>query len=265
MNKLKAIKTSTRKLISRPFLQPLWQALYKLSIRGMNIGGGQEINFSGELEVINFLAKKNINREQLTVFDVGAHYGNYASAILDKIDSEVNLFCFEPSKQTFKNSSHRLGNIDNVRLFNFGFSNEESHATLYRFAQGTTAFSLYNRNKGEDLIDTDEIYLKTLDDFCRDEGIENIDFLKIDVERHELKVLHGGQNLIQSNLIQFIQFEFGGPNVESRTYFKDVFSYLNPYYQIYRILNIGLVLIDKYSYDCEIFRCTNYLAISRTI
>ncbi len=265
MDKKKEIKVLIRHLISRPFFQPLWKALYKLSIRGMNIGGGQEIPFSGELEIINFLANKMLNRKQVTVFDVGAHHGNYASEILSRIDSKVNLFCFEPSKQNFEYLKKRLGGIDNVKLLNFGFSNKEENATLYCFAEGTTVSSLYNRNKGEDLIKTDEINLKILDDFCRDEGIESIDFLKIDVEGHELKVLYGGQNLIQSNLIEFIQFEFGSPNVESRTYFQDIFYYLNPYYKIYRILNTGLVLIDKYSYDYEIFRCTNYLAISRTI
>ena len=89
--------------------------------------------------------------------------------------------------------------------------------------------------------------------------------LKLDVEGHELKVLNGAHSLINSNSIDFIQFEFGGCNIDSRTYFQDFFYLLNPYYEIYRLVKDGIVLIEHYEERHEVFVTTNYLAISRKI
>lgn len=76
-----------------------------------------------------------------------------------------------------------------------------------------------------------------------------------------LKVLKGAKDLIGKNSIDFIQFEFGGANIDSRTYFQDFYYLLTPYYKIYRILKDGLIAIDAYKEIYEIFLTTNFLAI----
>jgi hypothetical protein len=112
---------------------------------------------------------------------------------------------------------------------------------------------------------TEEITLKKLDDFCDDKGIEYISLLKLDVEGHEFRVLKGAENLVSSSSIDLIQFEFGGCNIDSRTYFQDFFYLLNPCYKIYRILKDGIIAIEDYKETCEVFTTTNYLAISRKV
>ena len=54
-----------------------------------------------------------------------------------------------------------------------------------------------------------------------------IDLLKLDVEGNELLALKGLSDSIE--YIKIIQFEFGGSNIDSRTYFQD-FYYLTIYY-----------------------------------
>jgi len=84
------------------------------------------------------------------------------------------------------------------------------------------------------------------------------------VEGHELKVLQGAFHLLSSQAIDYIQFEFGGANIDSKTFLQDFFYYLNPYYKIFRIVRDGLTPLEGYAERFEIFMYSNFLALSRT-
>ena len=62
--------------------------------------------------------------------------------------------------------------------------------------------------------------------------------------------------------IDFIQFEFGGCNIDSRTYLQD-FWYELKNYQIKRIIRDGLVDIGVYRESEEMFGNQNFLASLR--
>lgn len=66
--------------------------------------------------------------------------------------------------------------------------------------------------------------------------------------------------MIEDRKIDFIQFEFGGCNIDSRTFFQDFWYLLHDKYNIFRIIPTGLYPIKEYSEMREIFLCTNYLA-----
>jgi len=66
-------------------------------------------------------------------------------------------------------------------------------------------FSNYN-------VKEQEIECKTLDTLCLEIGLEKIDYLKIDTEGAEYKILSGARNLLQKQKITFIQFEYGLPD-----------------------------------------------------
>ena len=69
--------------------------------------------------------------------------------------------------------------------------------------------------------------------------------------------------MIANDAIDFVQFEFGGCNIDSRTYFQDFFRLLNRQYQIFRILKDGIWPINRYRGELECFVCSNYLAQRR--
>jgi hypothetical protein len=155
-----------------------------------------------------------------------------------------------------------------VKLFNLGFSDKKESVTLYSNKKGSGLASIYNRRLNHFNIDLkykELIHLESLDNFCKNKEIDHINFLKLDIEGHEYKVLKGAKDLISKNSIDFIQFEFGGANIDSRTYFQDFYYLLVPYYNIHRILKDGLMTIDKYKETHENFITTNFLAISKKI
>lgn len=156
----------------------------------------------------------------------------------------------------------------NVHLFNFGLGEKEESATLFFPKAGSGIASVYRRRLdhfGTRMDHAEEIKLTTLDSFCNENNIEYIDFLKLDVEGHELSVLRGGSDMIGSDSIARIQFEFGGCNIDSKTYFQDFYYLLSKSYHIYRILKYGLYKINGYRETEEIFTTTNFLAVLRKL
>lgn len=255
-------------IVGKKSFQSLWEKLHLLSLKGMNIGTGGDPQSSGEIWVIKHIATELPKKRQAIIFDIGANKGSYASQLLYVLGNTARIYCFEPSRKAFEMLHSNLSKHDNVFLYNFGFGDKEEELTLYSDHEGSGLASVYKRrldHHGITVRHEEKVSIMTLDGFCSDAGIEHIDFLKVDVEGHELKVLLGGRSLISSGLIDFIQFEFGGCNIDSRTYFQDYFYLLNERYRIFRILRDGLYSIDQYREYCEVFTTTNYLAVSRKL
>ncbi len=125
--------------------------------------------------------------------DVGANYGLY-SLPLSKLYSKV--IAFEPNPQV----SAPLVNarLSNVTVIHEGLSSAPGAATLYvPVSQGVVLHgwaSLNDRNCPEATThERISIVLKTLDSM----ELKDVGFVKIDVEGHELEVLHGGAVTIQ--------------------------------------------------------------------
>ncbi len=234
----------------------------------MNIGLGGNFAVSGELFAINYARRALRSDEPLTVFDVGANLGGYASAVIRELNDQLNLYCFEPSKDTFQKLSEAVPGSQNVHLFNIGLSDVNASLVLYTDAPCSGLASFHHRRLdhfGKQMPYSEEATIRTLDSFCSERDINHINFLKLDVEGHELKALEGARELIANGCIDFIQFEFGGCNIDSRTFFQDFYYLLNPKFRIYRILRNGLASIDYYRETLEQFVTTNFLAVGRRV
>lgn len=94
--------------------------------------------------------------------------------------------------------------------------------------------------------------------------IKNIDLVKLDIEGNELMSLKGMGKFLKKTKI--IQFEFGQANIDSRTFFRDLFSFFKKNnFIIYRITPAKLKVIDNWTGNMEHFRVTNYLAVNSNI
>lgn len=103
----------------------------------------------------------------------------------------------------------------------------------------------------------------TYADMLRDLEISSeIDLFKMDIEGHEYSLLN---SIAPSDLINInaIQFEFGGANIDSRTYFRDFWNLLSDYFTIYRMTKFGLAKIARYREIDETLMTTNYLCVKR--
>ncbi len=245
--------------------QGYFAKLYAVSLAGMNYGKGDVYTTSGELEVMGHVLRASASRrDPYVLFDVGANTGEYSAALLDRFSSvPAFVHAFEPSTRTYAELAKRLGGRDRVALHNIGFSDANGPRALYA-ADGLSGLSsVYPRvldHRNIHMRQTETVMLRTLDDFCREESIDRIDFLKLDVEGHEFNVLKGSERMLREGRISAIQWEFGGSNINLRTYFRDFFYLLNDTYRIFRIVKDGLYPMPKYWEGLEIFDTVNYFA-----
>ncbi|GAB3961646.1 FkbM family methyltransferase [Spirosoma harenae] len=243
--------------------QSFFERLYRISLIGMNIGNGASPEESGEKFVVNYVHKKTLLNKELVIFDVGANVGHYSKILNSVFGPRANIYAFEPSKKTFQTFLNNIENSTNVHPYNIGFSAKPQEMCLYSDKDSSALSSVYKRRLDHfdiDLTYSEKIALDTIDDFCKENHIHKVDFLKIDVEGHEIDVLQGASNMLTNKKITYIQFEFGGCNIDSKTYFQDFYYLLNKNYHIYRILTDGLYPIDRYEEFCESFITTNYFA-----
>lgn len=265
---LKITMIILKKDIGQKQYQSLFENFYSISLQGMNIGGGSETDSSGEKNALIYIKDKLKKSDQLVIFDVGANVGLYTILLNEVFSEHSNIFSFEPSKKTFNKLGLNTNHIKKRNLYNFGFGNSNTFSTLYYNQEESGLASVYERRLDHFNIKMDlkeEIEIKTIDSFCEENNIVQINFLKLDVEGHELSVLRGAKKMLNNHKIDFIQFEFGGCNIDSRTYFQDFYYLLNKDFYIYRIVKDGLYKIDNYKEMYEAFSTTNYLAGQKEI
>lgn len=266
-------KTETSKIIKKIIapvcgkirFQSIFRALYLVSLEGMNIGRGADFKDSGEKYVLDYINNHLKDLNNLIVFDVGANRGDYSVLLKKTFGSKATIYSFEPSKYTYNELKRTTEGLDNINTYNFGFGREDSELTLYSDSNGSGLASVYKRRMAHYEVNLEKeevVEIKKIDTFCQEQKIDRINFLKLDIEGHEFKALEGAGQLLKSKKIDFIQFEFGQCDIDSRTFFQDFYYLLKDNYRLYRILKNGLYPITDYNETAELFRgTTNYLAV----
>ena len=202
------------------------------------------------------------NRTGCTFFDVGANRGDWTASLLKRMPT-AKVCLFEPSKYAFDNLKQRFYGCDQLTLVNKALGKYNGEATLFSDTAGSVMSSLSPRRLdhfGLTFQEKEEVSIMTLDKYCEQYSIYP-DVIKLDVEGHELDVLMGAESALKYCTI--IQFEFGGCNIDSRTYFQDFFYYFKyAGFVVSRLRNKRLVTIDCYREIDETFSTTNYFALN---
>jgi FkbM family methyltransferase len=199
--------------------------------------------------------------------DVGGNKGFYTEGIINLFDpSQIHIF--EPSHTNIEILRKKFEKNDKIFINNIGLSNINSPSTLYSDKSGSSLGSLTKRKLdhfGMDFSVKEEIKLERFDEYWVNKiDSKLIDLFKIDVEGHELGVLEGVGEKIKN--IKIIQFEFGGCNIDTRTYFQDFWYYFKNYnFEIFRITPFGSSHIENYSEREERFITTNYFCLNRSL
>lgn len=260
-------------IILKPFLGKkhlvkFWEKVYIAALLGIGCGEASEDDktASGENTCFKYL-KKNFIQDNYLIFDVGANVGQYATEALNNFENnQVFVHSFEPSKKTYSKLVNNMKEFENIRLNNFGISNEISRAVLYSVEKNSGLSSLYKRDLSQfnlSLDNSETIELNTIDNYCSKNKIEEIDLLKMDIEGNEYKALLGAKKMLKNKRIKTIQIEFGGANIDARVFLKDFWNLLSVDYKMYRIMTNGLYELTDYKETMEIFYCTNYFFVKK--
>ncbi len=196
------------------------------------------------------------------VFDVGANRGQYLQLALAQA---TTVHAFEPSSVAFAALTQRFSSRPNVVLNRLALGREATERELYFDVPGSELSSLYQReitHHGHQLNQNEVVQVETLDHYCEQHQIERIDLLKLDAEGHELEILKGAARLLERKQIRAVSFEFGGCNVDSRTFLRDFFYFFKTQGMgLSRVTALGrLHTIPQYDESLEQFRTTCFVA-----
>ena len=241
--------------------QPFFHRLHRTALAGLGYGN-PDPNTNGDFAFLRQLAE---GWDSPTLVDAGSFHGEWTLAALSS-SPDATVYAIEPNRESYA----RLQGIleGRAKIHNIAIGAVKGEAEMFAPPDAPSQGSLhrrdYSRMRGlapPQPVGT--VPVTTLDDFCAEQGISRIDFLKLDLEGHEVAALDGAKSLLRSGAIEAIQFEFGGANIDAGTYLRDFLDRLEGTHDLHRIIRDGLDPV-AYSEDTEIFAYGNFVALRRS-
>jgi len=137
-----------------------------------------------------------------TFIDIGAHVGTWALRLAPLFE---RVYCFEPDPRAYNALRANLekAGLTNVEVLPWGVTDKTGTATLSLYPNPCTNTLmrplLVGRTAPTDVPDgTMQVNTVSVDDFCAERGITDLDFIKIDAEAAELLVVKGALKTLRA-------------------------------------------------------------------
>jgi FkbM family methyltransferase len=248
-------------LTSAPDDASLYEACRAYTLRHDGEGNADP-ETNGEFEVLNGA----LPGRRLAI-DVGAHRGVFIERAL-RINPTLQIHAFEPDPRSYAELRAKPYPAS-VTIQNLALGDCAEERELWMFGDFSEISSFHWRPLTPGLPvekPTGAVPVKvvTLDSYCSAHGIEHIDFLKIDAEGHDLKVVQGARELLTRGAIDAVQFEFGAANIFSGDLLKDFFAFFESVScALYKIHPKWVALHERYDARLETFTYQNWIAVRR--
>ena len=177
------------------------------------------------------------------VFDVGAHQGQTALHFRKSFPT-ASIHCFEPTDENFAKLKANTKGKRLIRINQFALGSARTSVIMQNGQSDQTHQVINNEEKTHVNEEMPRIPMETIDSYMIDEGVANIDLLKIDVEGYELEVLEGAKDALASRRIKAILAECDfDPKDTQHTYFNDLWDYLRSknfsFFGLYDVIHYG--------------------------
>lgn len=163
----------------------------------------------------------------MVMLDIGAHVGYYSCRYAPTLGENGRIFAFEPHPRTFAVLSHNVEKFENVTAVQAALAAEEGTAELHDYLMMSASGSLHY---DEELVQIQQAHISEkdvapridqtfaaqtftvrtmpVDDYLAEQGIIQVDVVKMDIEGAELGALRGMQKTIANspNLILVMEY-----------------------------------------------------------
>ena len=196
--------------------------------------------------------------------DIGANHGDYVRCILLQHPS-IECHLFEPSTACIDSLRRHFSSVTNVIINQCALSDQVMRANLYAPSHGSAYASLTDRRMKHhsiDMLPLEDVSITRFDNYWHDSRV--IDYVKIDVEGHEMDVIRGFGSILSR--VKLVQFEFGSAHVDTRMFFQDFWYFFQSHgFELYRITPHGAHKMTAYKDRDECFSTTNYIALNLSL
>lgn len=155
---------------------------------------GKAVEKYGEYSEHEVKLFRRLCREGSIVVEIGANIGTHTLALSEIVGKTGRVYAYEPQRIVFQTlcANVALNSLENVECFQTAVSDENGFLFLpdirYDIAGNFGGVEIDQSSDGN------KVTVSTLDELL---DIPRLDFLKIDVEGMEQKVLKGAQNLLE--------------------------------------------------------------------
>ena len=195
---------------------------------------------------IEFFDQKHLLPEPKIIFDVGAHRGETV-ARYRQIYKDVKIYSFEPFEGAFEELMNRNREDRKFIPLKMALSDKKGETDFFVNDESATN-SLFppvdislraDHDNDKYYVGTRKISVQTdtIDSFCKNNSIDYVDILKMDIQGGELKALEGARKMLDSAKFGLIYLEVEFVRLyEGQPLFHNICEYLNGFgYQLYKI------------------------------
>jgi FkbM family methyltransferase len=139
-------------------------------------------------------------RQGMTVFDIGANQGFYTILAARRVGAAGQVHAFEPAgpERTKLSTNVRLNRHRNVRIVPMALGRGEGRVPFHLCLDHQGSYSSL-RPPAHDVVAHTvvvDVRMTTLDGYVQQQGVETLDFVKLDVEGAEIDVLEGSAHAL---------------------------------------------------------------------
>lgn len=220
-------------------------------------GGGikNDIDTNGE----KWLIEKTGPFGFQTIFDVGANVGHW-SELAYKNHAEANIHAFEIVPDTFSALTQNTEDLtDRLTRNNIGLMDRAGDITIYT-GDNSELSSIHSHKDQGDIGAAIKCPVKVGADYAKDQKVDCIDFMKVDTEGAEAKVLKGFESYFDQKKVRLVLFEYNRGALMSRFLLADFYAFFTSRgYKVGKLTPEG-VLFREYDFSHEDFNGPNYVA-----
>jgi FkbM family methyltransferase len=172
--------------------------------------------------------------EMRVLFDVGANVGQ-STMLYARHFPDATIWAAEPTDDSFAALERATAALPGVRPLQLAFG--ESAGKVRMTMESTSTRNHITSAPVSELVR--EVRIDRLDAFCAAQGIDAINFLKVDTEGHDLEVLKGATGVFPR--VDFVQTEVS-MNRYNRFHvpFQDVFDFMSDQgFMLYKIYGLA--------------------------
>jgi FkbM family methyltransferase len=181
-----------------------------------------------EKENLELLLRLLRTLAQPVVLDIGANIGNHTLAFAT-VASHVHAFEPIPCIHALLRQNVEQNALVNVTLHALALSDSDGAATIHMVTDGNYGASSFDQRSAQ--TEAVSVQRRRGDALLAELGVDRVDFIKIDVEAHEVYVLRGLMDMLQRQR-PFITMEWNDPLTIERLRGSAELQFLTDHYRI---------------------------------